>query len=295
MEPGLRTFLRQWDPTRLADLPGTGARATYLLRMRFLDIVDELFPEVLVKLAALHERRSRHRPLPALPDAEIADILGAHHLSAVWIRAAARTTLQVWATRDERPTREWYAEAHTMSEVERNEMGSDPLEWNVLLESESELRERFEAFVRRRKEETFRAGYAQVSWRKRRPSRVSVPDRLRMLALHVVGGMTYRAIADEFAGGFGGRRVELSESAVQQHIANLASAIELPLPSRRGRRSTTSCRAIGDECPEDLGGGPVELSQSEVQQIAKLAGRLKLLPLTKSRVQPLVAKLGAGL
>jgi hypothetical protein len=116
--------------------------------MHFLDIVDELFPEVLEKLAALHERRSRHRTPPALPAEEVDEILGAHHLSAVWIKAAARTTLQVWATRDARPTREWYAEAHTMSEVERNEMGSDPLEWNVLLESECELRERFEAFVR---------------------------------------------------------------------------------------------------------------------------------------------------
>jgi hypothetical protein len=60
-----------------------------------------------------------------------------------------------------------------------------------------------------------------------------------MLALHVVGGMTYKAIADEWAGGFGGRSVELSESAVQQFIAKVARELELPLPTRRGRRSTT--------------------------------------------------------
>lgn len=295
MKQGLRTYLRKWDPARVADLPGGGSQAIYLLRYEFLCVVDSLFPEVLKELGTLDVKRSRVQLRSPGLEARIAEVLSAHRLSAPWITDAARATLSAWRSPCATPGAGWYARPSLLNDPGQSEMESGPLEWHVIQETENDLRARFEAFVRRRKEEAFRAGYAQVLPRTGRPSKVSVADRLRMLALHVVGGMTYRAIADELAEGFDGRRVELTESAVQQHIAKLASAIELPLPPRRGRRSTTERHASADERAADLGGGPVGLSHSEVRQLAKLAGPLKLRPLTESEMHQRVATLGEGL
>ena len=95
--------------------------------------------------------------------------------------------------------------------------------------TEFQLRAEFEEYVAKRKREAFLAGYRQRPGKGGGRVRANHDLRLRMVALHLAGGLSYSAICEAI-------EVDLSWAAVQEAVSRTAGELGLALPKCRGRK-----------------------------------------------------------
>lgn len=250
--PGdLREFIRRWDAKKTAEPSGENALSTFLLRVEFLDVVNELYPAMLTELAALRSRAREVTPVvegesafqTAVPRAQIDAWLTRWNLRTDWVSRAADHTLLRWdidekAKPGQPVSRCWAAPEHIFSGVKGAPLEPEPLEWDVTWETEADFRKRIDEYIERRKTETFNAGYAQEpGGRGGPPSRATPLQRLKMVAWRVVGGETYGEIATRLASDPMEGCVDFTESAIQQFVGPLSDRLGLPRTDLRGDRN----------------------------------------------------------
>lgn len=240
-----------WSPSLRADVAGEGSLRLWDMRFGFLETVQRWHPNVLdslkrdvapvwlagpqCELLAAVQKVALYAPLLNAIDRWSS----AHNLGIDWIKQEALSTLA--HSRSCRLVGEerlrWIDRAY--EDGARYRYGTvPPVRWDPRELTREEVRERFERYCEAVIEAAIEDGLVQEP--KIKETKSSVGRRLMFVASHVVAGLSYERIADEFSLAHPG--LHITAAAIAKHVVALCRALPLPLPSKSCLRLERSRR-----------------------------------------------------